>query len=116
MSSAPIASWLTGFGRLVLCHVERTVNTERDTRYMVNLSGRSGSRLMQELAGNRRVSTNTCPNVLDPEDIVDAWYEESAQFNAHTFEAKFASHGFKDISVDTVPIWGQKILFLKARR
>jgi len=70
-----------GDGRLVLCHVERTGNTERDTRYMVNPSGRSGGRLMRELAGNRRVSTNTCPNDLDPEDMVDAWYEESAQFN-----------------------------------
>ena len=105
-----------GDGRLVLCRVERTNNTERDTRYVVSPSSPSGKRLAHELGENRRVSTSTGPDDLDEEDIADSWYDESAQFNGRTLAGKVASFGFTDISVDAIPVWGQKILLLKARR
>lgn len=103
-------------GRLFLQVVERTLNphTETDTRYYVDPVSPTGGRLLSELAGKTRISTDLLgADDLAREDVLDATYDVAAQFDEGTFADLFVSHGFANVNCESVlvPAWGQKILF-----
>lgn len=105
-----------GKDRLVLCCVGRTQCLETDTRYLVRVTSSSGEKMMSELGGRSRVSTQLSIDDLNSEDVVDAWYEEAAQFDAESYMELFSANGFKDIKIDRLSVWGQSMLMLQAAR
>lgn len=104
--------------RLMLRVVERRLSphTERDTRYFIRADGSLGRKLLSELGDRDVMPMTMTPNDLEPDDVLDAEYDEAAQFDADSFVGLFASYGFGDIRCESVqvPAWGQKILFLTA--
>ncbi len=106
--------------RLMLRVVERrsSPHTESDTRYFIRTDGSLGRKLLSELGDKDVMPTAMTPDDLKPDDVLDAEYDEAAQFDQATFAELFASHGFRDVRCESVhlPAWGQRILFLTARR
>jgi SAM-dependent methyltransferase len=104
--------------RLILRHVRRRAppHLEIDTRCLVDPQSTLGRRLKIELAGRTRAATKTDCEALDPADIRDAWYDESAQFDAQTLTDLFVSQGFGDVKLSALPLWNQSILFVTAVR
>lgn len=102
--------------KLILQHLQRNVSPhyERDTRYLVNPTGTAAHKLREILKDKNRVPTTLGADDLKPEDINDVWYDESAQFDRQTFKDLAASVGFRDVEVESLPVWSQHILFLKA--
>lgn len=105
-------------GRLTLQVVERGLSphTEVDTRYVINRDSLLGKRLLAELGTGEVMPATIGAEDLEPGDVLDAEYDEAAQFDADSFGELFASYGFRDIRRGSVyvPAWGQKILFLTA--
>ncbi len=101
---------------LVLQIVERTVSphVEKDTRHLVGLNSPSGRRLKEELGDQNRAATTLSPDELKRGDILDAWYDQAAQFDARTLTELLAANGFHKIKADSLPIWKQQVLFLTA--
>ena len=104
-------------GRLVLRLVELTVSPhmEKDTRYLVDPNSSLGQRMMAELGDRTRVPTAIDRDDLGPKDVLDAWYDEAAQFDAETLRELFASNGFSQVRVDSIPVW-DGVLFLTAAK
>ena len=104
--------------RLMLRVVERrsSPHTEIDTRYIINPGSLLGKNLLSELGERDIMPAAIRPEDLQSGDVLDAEYDEAAQFDADSFAELFASHGFRDIRCESVhvPAWGQKILFLTA--
>lgn len=102
--------------KIILQHLQRNVSPhfEKDTRYLVKSTGTMGQRLREILKNKPRVPTNIRVNDLDAEDVIDAWYDESVQFDRHTINNLITSAGFRDVEVESLPVWSQRILFLKA--
>jgi len=103
-------------GRLFLQVVERTLSphTETDARYYIDPHTPTGGRLLSELAGKTRTSTDLLSaDDLATEDVLDATYDVAAQFDEATFADLFVSYGFANVKCKSVlvPAWGQKILF-----
>jgi len=105
-------------GRLWLQTTERKVSLpgERDTRYYVAPESTSGRRLRQELAGEMRHLTTLSADQLLPEDIVDAWFYETAQFDTETLAALLESSGFHTVMVSRERIWTSPTLLATARK
>lgn len=103
-------------GRLMLQVVERSVSlhVERDTRYLVDPSSPTGQRIKAELAERTRVSTSLEAHELAPPEVLDAWYDEAAQFDAETLNHLMETYGFEETRVEAVPLWGGKVLFVTA--
>jgi len=101
---------------LLLQHVQRNVSPhyERYTEYRVNSTSVSGRQLKSELGDKRRVPTTITVERLKPDDIIDAWYEKTVQFDSQTLKDLAASASFHDIKVQSLPVWSQYILFLTA--
>ena len=104
--------------RLMLRVVERCTapGFERDTRYLVRPDSPSGRRLQTELGGKARTSTSMGPNDLKEEDVLDAWYDEGAQFDLETLSREMSAVGFSAVRVDSLPLWNEWVLFLTASR
>ena len=104
-------------GRLIVRFVQRAKKSpaaERDTRYLVNPDSPLGRRLLTALGDKSSVPVAITPDDLDPSAVLDAWYDEAAQFDAEALTDLAASRGFRQIKVDVLPAWGQKVLFLTA--
>jgi hypothetical protein len=102
--------------QLMLAYVERRMSPhlEKDTRYLVEPQSPLAQRLRAEL-GDKECAPTTLPREqVSPGDILDAWYDEAAQFDAETLADLVASNGCRQIKVDSVPLWGQAILRLTA--
>jgi len=110
------ASILSAKGRFVLRVVERRSSpaTERYTSYVVDPGSPTGRKLRSELGDRPQAPTSITPEDLDAEAVLDAWYEETAQFDVETLPHLAASKGFRGIQVESLPLWGQNILFLQA--
>jgi len=102
---------------LCLQHVQRNVSPhyERYTEFLVNSTSASGGKLRGELGNKRRASTTITVDSLSPDDIIDAWYEKTVQFDSQTLKDLAASASFHDIEVQSLPVWSQYILFLTAQ-
>ena len=53
---------------------------------------------------------------LEPGDIVDAWYHETAQFDADTLPALLERNGFQEINTRCGPVWTEEVLLVTAFR
>jgi ubiquinone/menaquinone biosynthesis C-methylase UbiE len=104
--------------RLMLQYVARTTSphTETDTRFLVDPESHAGKRLLADLKGERRVRTTTKLDELKPSEVLDCWYDESAQFDARTLRELMESKGFRNIKVNSRPVWDQRALFLLATK
>jgi ubiquinone/menaquinone biosynthesis C-methylase UbiE len=105
-------------GRLIVRFVQRTESpaTEKDTRYLVNPESALGRRLLAALGDKASAPVIISPEDLDPNAVLDAWYDEAAQFNAESLKRLVESQGFQQSNVDVLPVWGQRVLFLTAVR
>lgn len=97
--------------QLRLVTVERRPRSEVYTWYKVKQESSIGKRMQAELGKRERVQTQITPENLDPEDVIDAWYDETAQFNAKRLFKTMQLHGFKCIQVESITAWG-RIIFL----
>lgn len=97
--------------------VKRSVspNTEKCTWYRVDPHSHLGQRLLTELGSKKSVNITIDTDDLERDSVLDAWYDEIAQFDAETLTELIASKGFHNIIVDSLPVW-QKILVLTAIR
>ncbi len=86
---------------------------ERITSCLLRGDGPSSRRLAQ-IQPAKGVSDNAWAGALDTGDVLDAWYEEAAQFDASIMATVIASAGFRDVRIESKPIWGQQILLLTA--
>jgi hypothetical protein len=102
--------------RLIVRFVQRSLSPagERDTRYLVNPESPLGRRLLGALGDKASVPVTIDPRDLDRNAVLDAWYDEAAQFDAETLGRLVASQGFRQSKMDVLPVWGQKALFLTA--
>jgi ubiquinone/menaquinone biosynthesis C-methylase UbiE len=105
-------------GELALHITERFNNPsmERDTHYLLKRDSDIERRARKELAGRERGATKISINELVPEEICDAWYCETAQFDAQTLRELVKRHGFHNIEMVSQQIWGQPMLLMTARR
>jgi SAM-dependent methyltransferase len=104
-------------GRPVLRFVERTESPglERDERHVVEPGSATGRRLLGELAGRTVTTTPLTPSDLVTCDVLDSFYDESAQFSAVTLAGTVSSAGFRDVHVGTLAAWGQVLVLLATR-
>ena len=104
--------------RLMLQVVERLVQPalERDTRYLVDPNSASGRVLTKELGAATRAATTIEPTDIDQRDVIDAWYDEGAQFDEHTMAGVVGAYGYRDIAVQKVLVWNEPVLFLTASK
>jgi len=100
--------------RLILRVTKRSASPllERNTLYSVNSGSPSGEALTRELGRQTRIETSIGPDDLDPEDVVDAWYHEGAQFDRQSLTELVSSYGFREIDIVLLPTWQE--LFLTA--
>ena len=49
-------------------------------------------------------------------DALDAWYDESAQFDAGSLAALLKDAGFREIAVTVTTIWGEPMLLAQAAK
>ena len=105
-------------GRLWLQITERRGDPlgEVQTRYFVCPESGSGTRLREELGGETRRMTATAIGELKPEDIVDAWYYQTAQFDADTLRGLLVSHGFVPLTTKRERVWTEEVLLVTASR
>ncbi len=89
---------------------------ERQTRYFVAPESDSGQRLRDELGGETRCNTSITIGELKPGDIVDAWYNETAQFDAETLPGLLESQGFGDVTTRCERVWTEEVVLVTARR
>ncbi len=89
-------------------------NTEKCTWYLVDPCSSLFQRLQTELGNHQSAHTAIDCSDLEGDNILDAWYDETAQFDAETLTTLTVSHGFRGATVETMPVWDQKILFLRA--
>ena len=103
-------------GRLIARFVQRSLSpaSERDTRYLVNPESPLGRRLLAALGDKASAPVIINPEDLDPNAVLDAWYDEAAQFDAEALTRVLESQGFHQIIADTLSVWRQKMLFLAA--
>ena len=105
-------------GRLWLQITERRSHphTEKQTRYFTAPESDSGQRLRGGLGCGTRRNTSITAGELRPEDIVDAWYHETAQFDAETLPRLLESNGFRDLTVRCERVWTEEVLLVTASR
>lgn len=105
-------------GRLMLEILERedAPGLERHARYLVDSDSPSGHKLIGELGESARMNTRIELRDLRQEDILDAWYDEGAQFNEETLAELAGSYDFSEIAVQCPSVWNERVLFLTARR
>ena len=102
--------------QLRLFTVERRLSpdTEVCTWYAVGSDTPSAQMLRDALGHEMRETTTLGLDDLRPEDVLDAWYDETAQFDEQSLSALMSSHGFTNVDARLLPIWGQ-IVFVTAR-
>ena len=100
---------------LILQFVERISSPpmERDFRYLIDSNSLLGQRFREELNDEVCVHTKINRDELEQQDFLDAWYDETAQFDAETLTELILSKGFRAVKVESLPVWG-KTLFLTA--
>jgi ubiquinone/menaquinone biosynthesis C-methylase UbiE len=92
----------------------RDPDTEVQTRYFVRPESLSGKRLKEELGHATRRTTTTTIDEMRPGDIVDAWYYQTAQFDADTLRALLVRHGFVPLTITRQRIWTEEVLLVTA--
>jgi len=102
--------------RLMYLFVELILSPpgEKDSHFLIDTESRFGEELLAELGDNERTRTSLKPDDLDPDAVLDAWYDEMAHFDAETLKNLFVRLGFRDIRVQSRPTWSQEILYLTA--
>ena len=105
-------------GRLWLQITERRrdPHSEVQTRYFVCPESDSGTRLREELGDETRRMTAMAAGEVRPEDIVDAWYYQTAQFDADTLGGLLVSHGFVPLATRRERVWTEEVLLVTASR
>lgn len=103
-------------GRLTYFTVERHLSPHRErcTWYVIDPGSASGIKLRAELGERKRVPASLGLGDIDDSAALDAWYDETAQFDVDTLIELVASNGFGDVRARSLPIWGQKIVFATA--
>jgi len=105
-------------GRLWLQITERRGDPlgEVQTRYFVCPESCSGERLREELGDETRRMTATAIGELKPEDTVDAWYYQTAPFDADTLGGLLVGHGFVALTTRRERVWTEEVLLVTASR
>lgn len=113
----PLSETLVRFedNQLIIQFIERKTspNLERDIRYLIDPRSDLGQRLLRELQGKSCIRISINSDDLEPEAILDSWYDETAQFDADTLRELFVSVGFCKVEVNSMAVWGGT-LFLTA--
>ena len=105
-------------GRLWLQFTERRSHPhlERQTRYFVAPESVSGQELREELGDDTRRDTTMAVGELRSEDIIDAWWHETAQFDSETLADLLESNGFRDLVIGCERVWTEEVLLVTAVR
>jgi len=105
-------------GRLWLHRTERCCDphTEKEARYFIAPESDSGRRLADELGGATRCNTSIAIGELEPRDVLDAWYYETAQFDAETLAELLESNDFRDLTIGCERVWTEEVLLVTAIR
>jgi len=89
---------------------------ERHSRYLVDPNSPSGQKLMSEVRASTRVTTDTGLDDLQQEDILDAWYDEGAQFDKEALASLMDFYSFSEVKVECQKVWNEGMLFATARK
>ena len=50
------------------------------------------------------------------EGVLDAWYDEAAQFDENALTGLVVSAGFQGVELERLPVWGDGVLAVTAAR
>lgn len=105
-------------GQLILRLVERSASPglERDVRYVIDPKSDLAAPLRAELDDKEQAPVTVDPADVAPWDVVDAWYDEVAQFDAPALADLVTSAGFVHIQLARMQVWGGQVLLLTARK
>lgn len=103
---------------LLLRLVERQASPgrERDTRYLLQRSSPLGRRLAFQLGEEMRARISSEDLTIGPEDVVDVWHDEAAQFDGEALAHLVAGACFEVTGVELLPVWGHGVLAMMATR
>lgn len=105
-------------GDPILRFVERfsAPGLERDFRYLIDPKGSLAAQARAGLGDQKCASIRLTRADVPLEEVVDAWYDEVAQFDERALQNLANAADFRDISVLLMPVWGQQVLFMTATK
>lgn len=105
-------------GRLYYQFVERGPDREIDRRYELDLDSEFARDHVDlaQLEREGRIPTRLRPEELDPQAVVDAWYDDTEHFTEASLVELFERTGFADVRARVESLWEAEILLTARRR